>query len=53
MKFTNEDLDKALEELIEKGLLDYTVDERGEFLFKLTPLGESTEITIRNQENES
>ena len=41
MEFTNEELDKALLELIDKGLLDYTVDEKGEFLFNLTPLGES------------
>ncbi len=37
--FTNAKVNYDLKGLVEKGLLDMTVDEDGQFLFQCTPLG--------------
>lgn len=37
--FTQKDLDIAIQRLVDKGIVDYTVNEDGEFLMFLTPYG--------------
>jgi DNA-binding MarR family transcriptional regulator len=34
-------LSEAIQRLVDKGIVDYSVDENGEFLIFLTPLGKS------------
>ena len=38
---SNEEMERIVMSLVKKGIMDYTVNEEGEFIFFLTPIGKA------------